>query len=134
MEKLRKFIAPAIIIALFYVLLHIIGIGCPIKFITGISCPGCGMSRAALSLLRLDFAAAFYYHPFFPLVFIMAGIFILRIFEKIPKKTYDIAIFIFCGAFLLLWLFRMIFGDGEIVSFNPQSSVFVRIFKFLFSR
>ena len=134
MEKLKKFIAPAVIIALFYVLLHIVGIGCPIKFITGISCPGCGMSRAALSLLQLDFVAAFYYHPFFPFVFIMAGAFILYILEKLPKKVYNAVTFIFCAAFLLLWIFRMIFGDGEIVSFNPENSIFVRIFKFIFSR
>lgn len=37
--------------------------------ITGLMCPGCGNSRAALALLRLDIAAAFSYNPLFPLEF-----------------------------------------------------------------
>lgn len=37
--------------------------GCPFRFFFGISCPGCGMTRALLAALRLDFAAAFSYHP-----------------------------------------------------------------------
>ena len=39
------------------------GIGCPIWFSTGISCPGCGMSRAVLLLLSGHFQAAFRMHP-----------------------------------------------------------------------
>ena len=41
-----------------YVALHLIGITCPIKYLTGISCPGCGMSRAYICLLRLDIRGA----------------------------------------------------------------------------
>ena len=52
-------------IVLFYVLLESLGVTCPIRFLTGISCAGCGMSRAWLSLLRLDLAGALYYHPLF---------------------------------------------------------------------
>ena len=40
--------------------------GCPFRFFFGISCPGCGMTRALLAALRLDFAAAFSYHPSLP--------------------------------------------------------------------
>ena len=54
-----------LIIACFYILLECVGITCPIKFITGISCAGCGMSRAWISLLKLDLKNAFYYHPLF---------------------------------------------------------------------
>ena len=52
-------------IALLYVALEAFGVTCPIRFLTGISCAGCGMSRAWLSLLRLDLAGAVYYHPLF---------------------------------------------------------------------
>lgn len=31
---------------------------CPIKFVTGLWCPGCGVTRMCLALLRLDLAAA----------------------------------------------------------------------------
>ena len=36
---------------------------CPIKFIFGINCPGCGMTRSMMALLRLDLGASFYWHP-----------------------------------------------------------------------
>lgn len=40
------------------------GMGCPIRALTGIPCPSCGMTRATFDLLRLDFADAFSNHPF----------------------------------------------------------------------
>ena len=126
MDKLKKLIVPSLLIAAFYLVLHIIEVGCPFKFITGISCPGCGMTRAAASLLQLDFSAAFYYHPLFPLVFVMAGLFLLRNFEKIGKKPYDNAIITICIVFIAVWVLRMIFGDGEIVSFHPENNIFAR--------
>lgn len=39
---------------------------CPAKLFFGIPCPGCGLTRAHLAALQLDFRAAFSYHPLFP--------------------------------------------------------------------
>ncbi len=36
---------------------------CPMVLITGLPCPGCGMTRAGMSMLRFDFKQAFYYNP-----------------------------------------------------------------------
>lgn len=43
------------------------GIGLPCIFheLTGLDCPGCGNTRAAVSILKLDFAASFSYNPMF---------------------------------------------------------------------
>ncbi len=38
---------------------------CVYRYLFNITCPGCGMSRAFFSLMRLDFAAAFSYHRMF---------------------------------------------------------------------
>ena len=43
----------------------IFGVNCPTKFFFKLDCPFCGMTRAHLAALRLDFKAAFGYHPFF---------------------------------------------------------------------
>jgi hypothetical protein len=40
-----------------------IGIPCPFHELTGFYCPGCGFTRVALSLLKLDFYQAFRYNP-----------------------------------------------------------------------
>ncbi|HOO79834.1 MAG TPA: DUF2752 domain-containing protein [Lachnospiraceae bacterium] len=36
---------------------------CPMIFLTGLPCPGCGLTRAALALLRLDIVSAFSFNP-----------------------------------------------------------------------
>lgn len=39
------------------------GIGCPFHALTGLPCPSCGATRAALALLRLDVAGALAFNP-----------------------------------------------------------------------
>lgn len=62
--------AAATAVVIFYILAKM-GIGIPCLFyqITGWQCPGCGNSRAALALLRLDLKAALEYNLLFPLEF-----------------------------------------------------------------
>ena len=57
-------------IAIFYVLAFS-GIGIPCLFykITGLLCPGCGNSRAAIALLQLDLRKALKWNLLFPLEF-----------------------------------------------------------------
>lgn len=44
---------------------HYTGIGfvCPVRFVTGWKCPGCGVTHMCTALLQLDFAAAFVANP-----------------------------------------------------------------------
>ncbi|WP_207662140.1 DUF2752 domain-containing protein [Clostridium sp. AM58-1XD] len=63
MKKNRWFILLLILAA--YVAVTSLTIGCPIRYVTGIPCPGCGMTRAFLSLLSGHVREAFSYHPLF---------------------------------------------------------------------
>jgi hypothetical protein len=57
-------------IAIFYFLAQRgIGIGCPLYLLTGLRCPGCGNSRAALALLQGDLLRALEMNLLFPLEF-----------------------------------------------------------------
>ena len=49
---------------------------CPFRLIFGVACPGCGLTRAMLCLLKLDIVGAFSYHPLFWLV-VLWGIYLL---------------------------------------------------------
>lgn len=46
---------------------------CVFAQITGLPCPGCGMTRAVAALLRGDWSAAMHFHPFAP-VFSIFGV------------------------------------------------------------
>ena len=116
-KKLREPVSAVAAVVLFYLVIEAAGVTCPIKFITGISCAGCGMSRAWLALLRLDLHKAFYYHPlFFTVPFALAVIFFK---EKIPKwlrYSFYTALVI---AFTAVYIYRMLSGCGDIVVFRP---------------
>lgn len=73
-----------------------------------IPCPGCGMSRALLAALRLDFRSAFDYHlmfwsvPLLYLYFLLDG----RVFGS---KFINRAVFIFIlSGFVINWIFSLI--------------------------
>ena len=57
-------------VAVFYLLAQRgIGIGCPLFLLTGLRCPGCGNSRAAIALLQGDLWGALNRNLLFPLEF-----------------------------------------------------------------
>lgn len=47
---------------------------CPMALLTGVACPGCGMSRAIAWMFRGDLQQSVAYHPLAPLVVIIAAI------------------------------------------------------------
>lgn len=121
----KDFIYPAAVILFVYVVMHFIGIGCPIKFVTGISCMGCGMTRAWAALLRLDFAAAFYYHPLFMLPPVAVIVYLAK--SKINLKIYKIIMLTMAMAFITIYVYRLVFTDGDIVVFEPKNSIIFRL-------
>lgn len=131
MKKYLQPLIPFSIAAVIYLIFHLVGIGCPIKFISGVSCPGCGMSRAWLWVLLLDFETAFYFHPLFWAVPIFPVLFILNSAGKLSQKKYDLCLIIVGTLFIIVWLVRM-FAGGDIVVFAPEEGIFVRIFRTLF--
>ena len=92
-SKRTQAVAATAAVVVLYVVLENLGITCPIKFFTGISCAGCGMSRAWLSVLRLDMAGAFRYHPLFFLPPVVLVVILLK--SKINIKVYKIFIYKF---------------------------------------
>jgi hypothetical protein len=91
------------IVALFY----FGGLSCIFQQFFGIICPGCGMTRALLAALRLDFGTAFSYHPMFwslPILYL----YFLSDKGLFPGKLWDRLLLtgIF-GGFLVNWLVKL---------------------------
>jgi len=96
---------------------------CPMKNALGIPCPGCGLTRATVSLLRGEFAAAFSLHAFAPVLvlglaaFAVAGLLpaarresfagLVGRFERRTKATYLVP-----AAMFLYWSVRLLFLPG----------------------
>lgn len=123
----RKGIEAVLGIALFYLIMALLGAGCPIAFFTGISCAGCGMTRAWLSFLKGDMQLALYYHPLFwmviPLaVWIPAG-------RVMKRKLYQTGLAVVAIAFVLLYIWRMLWGDGTVVYFRPAQGAIVSTYR-----
>ncbi len=129
MKKYREVLTAFAAIALIYIVFYIVGVGCPIKFLTGISCAGCGMTRAFIALLHLDVASAFHYHPLFPLVFVAGAIALFR--KRIPGKLYRISLFTITGVFLIIYLLRLFDASDTVVVFEPRNGFIYRIFVFI---
>ena len=104
----------AVAVGLVALLSWIFESACPTYAIFGICCPFCGMTRAHLAALRLDFAAAFAYHPAF-----FAGIpFLWMLFHKglFEKKWLQVLWWVLTvglGALLLgTYIARVIITGG----------------------
>jgi len=131
-------------------------IGCPIKSITGISCPGCGMTRACICVVKGDFAKALEYHPMVVLMPVMAGLFIYTMvikykmslagkksnlkvnikdssltknncYCKISKRIDLLWIIIGC-VFCVTYVIRLVKGN-DIVNVAVQQGIIVRVIR-----
>ena len=113
------------VIAGFYALLQCLGVTCPIKYLTGVSCAGCGMSRAWLSLLRGDLAAAFAYHPLVLLPIPAALLFLFR--KKLPRCVVRGGFAVMIAAFCVVYGIRMLSPEDTIVVFEPREGLIWRV-------
>lgn len=118
--RLLECAACVVLLAGFYRL-----VGCPIRLLTGVSCAGCGMTRACLCALRLDFRQAFYFHPLFPLVPAGAALWLCR--KKLPRAFFYGCMYTLLGIFVIVYIYRLFRGDGSVVVFDPRSGLIFRV-------
>ncbi len=94
------------------------GIRCPFHALTGLPCPGCGLTRSVLALLHGNFAQSIALHPFGPLLFfaLLASILLAFLPEFIRGKILRwLAILesrtafapVLTAMFMLLWMVRL---------------------------
>lgn len=125
-QKYKPYLSLLAAAALYGLILYVLKITCPIKWATGVSCPGCGMTRAFVSVLRLDFAAAFYYHPLW-CVLPPAAVALIVLHQAEKKRAFRVLLYLLIAAFIAAYLWRMLCGDGAVVAFAPECSLPARI-------
>lgn len=123
-KKWRNEISAILGIALFYFIIECMGVTCPILYVTGISCAGCGMSRAWLSVLHGDLQAALQFHPLFWMVILMGILFLIRDHMSVRARKW--AVIAIAALFIGVYLFRMLDPSDEIVYFRPKTGLIAR--------
>lgn len=105
MKKLKFDIIALFVLAGWVFLLYKLGIPCLVQKLTGIPCPGCGMTRAALCLLRFDISGALYYHPLVFSLAALCALFLLR--QRFSEKTVITAALATAALFIAVYFVRL---------------------------
>ncbi len=80
---------------------------CLFQHFLGMACPGCGMSHAVFSALRLDFAKAFSSHPMFWSMPILYLYFLLDFSSLKNKVLHYIVLVAIAVGFLINWIVKI---------------------------
>ncbi|EOT42567.1 DUF2752 domain-containing protein [Enterococcus dispar] len=98
---------------------------CPLKAVTGLPCPVCGMTRAFVHLAQGEITTAFYYHPLFWVIILLVvlyGISLKKptIAKILTNKYWWIGIAVL---FLGVYFYRMVhlFPNQVPLDFNSNA-------------
>ena len=122
----RTLIYMLMILGVLYFFYH-----CPFLYVFGIPCMGCGMTRALLSVLHLDFKSAFYYHPLFPSIILVSSYYLLEVLGlyKIADRYKKVWIYVISLLYIVVYIIR-IFDDNSVINFEFQQSLIYKILQF----
>lgn len=83
---------------------------CPIKLLIGLPCPGCGMKRAILCLLKLDFKGSFRYNALWLILLFIVVVAILKKYGIFKKLYYSRVFWTLIGTTILTYyILRLIY-------------------------
>ncbi|MBR1866137.1 MAG: DUF2752 domain-containing protein [Lachnospiraceae bacterium] len=111
-RKIRKAAYDMLVLGIYVIFYRIIG--CPIKTLTGISCAGCGMTRALFAAGTGHVRKAFHYHPLFWCIPVGFLCFIFR--KKISQRFVSGMQYAAMIIFLVVYVFRMLDPQCDIVT------------------
>ena len=87
---------------------HYLGLSCPIYAHLDLPCLTCGMTRATISALRLDFRSAFGYHPLFWTLPILYWTLATELSPFKSRRANKITLTVLTSAFVAVWIVRLI--------------------------
>ena len=111
--------------AVYFLVMGLLDITCPIKHLSGISCPGCGMTRACIALFRLDLISAFYYHPLSFTMPVFAVLILVGYFKN--RRLFEIVVTILAILLITVYAIRIIFGS-DFLTFDITEGKIYKLF------
>lgn len=132
MIRNKELFSVILVFILICVLMQICGITCPILYLTGVSCAGCGMTRAWIELFQLHLSEAVEYHPLFWVPAIWMLIWLLR--DRISSGKCKRIVYLTIAALLVVYTLRIVSPSDSIVVFKPENGVLFRIFMYISSK
>lgn len=126
-----------LIIGAFYFFLHLIGVGCPIRFLTGIPCPGCGMSRAWNAVFHFRLRDAYLFHPLFPLPAIVVTLYFFTLLLPDSRKLRILFQVILWGTvmlFIVIYILRLLNPNVSDIKIHLSNGLIYKILKVDFLR
>lgn len=103
----KRTILYGIILSAYVFVLNIFDMNCPFSDIVGIKCPTCGVSRAIISLLKMEFSKSINFHPLAVPLVVSVWICLNAEFLKYKKVALSFAVSTIVLNFIL-YLFKVI--------------------------
>ena len=85
-----------------FLLIFVVGYYCPIYWILGIPCPGCGMTRSLIAFVQGNFTKSFHFHA------LLIPSAILGLIYLFLKEHRNKVIITWCTLMIIYYLYRMI--------------------------
>ena len=127
MNKKTEIVMGFVLASLICIVPYCIGVGCPIKFMTGISCGGCGMTRAVFSVLRGDIKGAVMFHPLIEMIPVYAVVYLLK--GKINKQVFKAVTYCIVSLFIAVYIIRLISPYDSVVTVDIEKGFIFKITK-----
>ena len=110
MKLLKKYLLIGVILVVYYLICNIFNITCPIKHLTGVQCPTCGMTRAMIALMRLDIKGYIEYNPMALFMFLVVFLYLHREHVKSVtiKKWIDLCTVVVLTVNSIIYVLRLI--------------------------
>ena len=88
-------------------------LACSMKNLTGMDCPGCGMQRALVALLKGDLVSSFYHHPAlipFLVTLLVAGLHLCFNFRN-GARNIIILFALTCSLMIVNFVVKLLFAQ-----------------------